>query len=169
MKAYLPTATMTATILVLASSALVGTNAMGAPSSVPPASAAHGPQATPTPISFKFKCVGYGNEVIISNISAVPVPAGMVIIWQAPKTAANGVVPASNAISGSYTLQKPMAPQGGITLNAPPPATGGGPDLSGGVSGSDPGGVGSLLMGLRSCTASAVDPRTIAPVPMVRH
>jgi len=170
MKVHLSTATMTAVILALASPALVGTNAIGAPSgAAPPASAAHGPQATPTPIKFTFKCAAYLRtppEVMISNISVVPVPAGMLIIWLIPKMAINGTPASNNAISGRYLLKQPMAPQGGITLNAPPPANDGG-----GTGGTqpDPSSVGLALYGLRSCTASAVDPRTIAPMPMQGH
>jgi hypothetical protein len=166
MKVDLSTAKMTAAILVLASSALAGTNAMGAPSSVPPASAVHVPQASPTPIkSFKLKCGGYGDkEVIILNAGDAPVPAGTVVEWQIPKTSPGEQFP-EGPNNGVYTFKLPLAHLGQIRLNEPPPPPRGGaqgPPM-------DPSVLPWGFTGFRSCTVTAVDPRTIAPVPMVRH
>ena len=155
MKVDLPAATMTAAILVLASSVLVGTKAMSATSTAPPAAAGHVPQAGMTLTkSFKIQCQAvFEQEIDITNVGDAPVPAGTVMKWQAPKRTfqfdANVVT--FDAHSGTYTFQQPLDPKGQIKLNPnPTPAPG--------TTAGDPGAivdiVGGLaaLAGIRPCT-----------------
>jgi len=177
MKVDLSTAKMTAAILALASSALVGTNAMAAPSgNAPPASAVHVPQASPTPVPpLPLQCTAIGNDITIYNVGDAPIPAGAVTHWQVPKK-----VVSLGSLGGftldfhseNYTFQTPLAPKGkiqlnapkgNVQLNAPSPTTGSGgnPDpateVAGGVLG---------LAAIRPCTISAATPVYLSPVRM---
>jgi hypothetical protein len=162
MKVYLSTAKMAATVLVLALSALAGTNAMGATSgTAPPASAAHGPQS-PAPVkSFKLKCAGFGEkEVVIANFGDAPVPAGTVVEWQIPKTAPGDRYTYSSANNGVYTFKSPLVPEGQIHLDTPPPSA---PSIPG-----DPSVMGWGLTFLRPCTIGVVGPIR-GPVHVLSH
>jgi hypothetical protein len=125
MKTFLPTATMTAAILILASPTLVGTNAIGAPSSVSPASAVNGPRPSPTPIkTFKLKCLGIGETLVeISDVGDAPVPAGTIAQWLVPAgpVTIQGQSYTFAPHSGSYTFQKPLDPGGQVQVMFPTP------------------------------------------------
>jgi len=123
MKVMLRAATMTAATFVLASSALVGTKALGATNTT---STTHMVLSTPSPKPLKLKCAGYGEkEVIIINAGNGPVPAGTKVQWQLPKSTA--VIGGSDVTfsyqTGTYTFQQPLNPQGQIGINVPPPAS----------------------------------------------
>jgi hypothetical protein len=147
MKADLSTATMTAAIFVLASSALVGTNAMGATSTTGNTSAVR-VQAAP----FKLQCGGFGEkEVFFQNVGHGPVPAGTVVLWQLPKE--THLIGGSDVTfppqRGYYTFQQPLSPDGQAAINVPPP-----PPNEGGYV--PPETVPLVLEFLRTCTLSVV-------------
>jgi len=155
MKVDLSAATMTAAILVLASSVLVGTDARGATSTAPPS---HVPGADTTPIKFfKIQCSGvFEKEVDLTNIGDAPVPAGTVIKYQVPKRTfqLDANVTTFPAHSGSYKFQQPLNPNEQIKIDASAPAPGG-------VQG-DPGPIGQVaggllaLAGIRPCTFTVI-------------
>jgi len=118
----LRTATMTAAILILASPALIGTNAMGAPNTGPGTSAV--PHVTVTPKPFKLKCVGIGETLVeISDAGEGAVPAGTIAQWSVPKgpVVVQGRTYMFAPHSGSYTFQKPLDPGGQVQVMFPTP------------------------------------------------
>ncbi len=125
MKVDLSRATTTAAMLVLASSVLVGTNALGATSNATNPSTYHVQQALPPP--FKLSCAGYGDkQVILANFGKGPVPAGTSAKWDVPKSSA--VIGGSDVNfighSGVYTFAQGLAPNGQVGINVPTPAPG---------------------------------------------
>jgi hypothetical protein len=154
--------TMTAAMLVLASSVLVGTNALGAASGPSNPSTMHVPLPTAVP-PFKLTCAGYGDkQVIIANFGKGPVPAGTSAKWNVPKSSA--VISGSyvNFIghSGTYTFAQGLAPDGQVGLNIPTPAPGAdqGP-------GPPPEVAVLAIAFLRACTINVVPTETIRRAP----
>jgi hypothetical protein len=125
MKVILLAARTTAAVFVLASLALVGTNALGVTNTAPNT---HVVLPTPTPIKqYKLTCAGYGiKQVILINAGSGPVPAGTKVQWQLPKI--TKLIGGSDVTfpyeTGAYTFQQALIPQGQIWLNVPPPAGG---------------------------------------------
>lgn len=143
------------------------------------ADASKSPLATPTPKPFKIKCSGdAAYQVMISNIGAGPVPAGMVMRFEIPK----GFVYSGGAFTqggpipgydGSYVFAKPLDAGNQLIISvapSPQPTAAGSPPwwLAIGALG--------ILATVRPCTftiapainapAVHLEPGTIVPSPL---